>query len=152
MTARIRFLPPAKTINANHRTHWRVKAELTRTWRQTAFFSAKAERLGQLGRCQVRVFFPVRDSRRRDPANWHPTVKPIIDGLVDAGVWPDDTPEWVEVMEPRFYRTGTDVVVELTEVDAPAESVWPNGDERELGLAKVRALKAQRAELRGDAS
>jgi len=42
----------------------------------------------------VRVTFGVRDpGRRRDPHNYMPTVKAIIDGLVDAGVWPDDTPE-----------------------------------------------------------
>lgn len=30
------------------------------------------------------------------------TVKPIVDGLVDAGLWPDDTPEWVTTTEPRL--------------------------------------------------
>jgi hypothetical protein len=27
-------------------------------------------------------------------------VKAMVDGMVLAGVWPDDTPEWVRVSEP----------------------------------------------------
>ena len=36
-----------------------------------------------------------RDRLRRDQDNLVPTLKPCIDGLVDAGVIPDDTPEYV---------------------------------------------------------
>jgi hypothetical protein len=34
------------------------------------------------------MHFP--DHRRRDPANWAPTAKAVIDGLVDAKVFTDD--------------------------------------------------------------
>lgn len=30
------------------------------------------------------------DNRRRDPGNWYPTAKAIVDGLVDAGILIDD--------------------------------------------------------------
>jgi len=52
------------------------------------------------------------DRRRRDPSNYYPPVKAIIDGLVAVMVWPDDTPEWVEVAEP-VLRVGGLVTVEL---------------------------------------
>ncbi len=29
--------------------------------------------------------------RRRDPLNWAPTAKALIDGLTDVGLWPDDS-------------------------------------------------------------
>ena len=45
---------------------------------------------------------PVVDRRRRDPHNFAPTLKHVIDGLVDAGLWPDDTPEYVRTLEPAL--------------------------------------------------
>lgn len=51
--------------------------------------------------------------RRRDPHNYFPTVKPVVDGLIDAGLWPDDTPEWVTTTEPtlRAYGSRAEIVV-----------------------------------------
>ena len=53
----------------------------------------------------VEVFIPFTTNRRRDPHNYVGTVvKWIIDGLVYAGAWPDDTPEWVTVLEPVLVK------------------------------------------------
>ena len=41
-------------------------------------------------------------------------VKAVIDGLVDAGCWPDDTAEWVEIRQPTLQVGGDLVVVALT--------------------------------------
>ena len=43
-----------------------------------------------------------RDKRRRDPSNLIATQKPILDGLVDAGLVPDDTPEYVNELMPKI--------------------------------------------------
>ena len=52
-------------------------------------------------RVQVTLTFPTQ--RRRDPHNYVGTVcKAIVDGLVHAHVWPDDTAEWVTVTEPEL--------------------------------------------------
>jgi len=56
------------------------------------------------GTAMVSFVFPVTTNRRRDPHNFYPTIKPIIDGLTDAGLWPDDTPEYVMTVEPFFSR------------------------------------------------
>ncbi|WP_128683426.1 hypothetical protein [Actinomyces qiguomingii] len=53
---------------------------------QTARFS-RAPRL-ERARIVIESLFP--DRRRRDTHNLMPTVKPIVDGLVDAGLLPDD--------------------------------------------------------------
>lgn len=94
----------------NDRLHWSARSRLTRQWRHAAHVHA-CEQLGRTRSdrarppCGVRVHFPVRDpGRRRDPHNLAPTVKAIVDGLVDAGVWPDDTDEYVTVLDPRFYK------------------------------------------------
>lgn len=62
----------------------------------------------------VTVTLPVRDRRARDPHNYFATVKPVVDGLVDAGLWPDDTPEWVTTTEPRLVPQAPAVVIEIT--------------------------------------
>jgi crossover junction endodeoxyribonuclease RusA len=102
----------------NDRDHWAVQRRRTRLWRQTAHTAAL-----QLGRspaararppCTVTITIPVRAARTRDPHNWAPTMKAVIDGLVDAGVWPDDNAAWVTTTEPVLSTTSSDVVVELT--------------------------------------
>ena len=56
----------------------------------------------------VRLHIPFRDRRKRDPHNYCGTVlKAVIDGLVLAGAWPDDTPEWVGHREPLLYTSTT---------------------------------------------
>lgn len=144
MTTTLRFVPPAARINANDRHHHHERAALTRAWRETAGWAALAQLAGPERahrRSTVRVFFPVRDRRRRDPSNWMPTVKAIIDGLVDSGLWPDDNPEWVEVLEPRFHVAHDEVVVTVEETDEPAPSMWPTEADREAGRAAIAHIR-----------
>lgn len=81
-------------LTANGRVHWRVRAARTRYWRSLTLLQARSrlntgtwQRL-QSARIEIRLDWP--DARRRDPANWAPTAKAIVDGLVDAGLLPDD--------------------------------------------------------------
>jgi hypothetical protein len=64
----------------------------------------------------VLVSFPVTTTRGRDAHNWMPTVKAIIDGLVLVDVWPDDTGEWVTVLDPEFHlvERGDPLLVHVT--------------------------------------
>jgi len=153
----IRFPKPGDFLNANDRQHWRPRAALTAVWKEAAYIAAcqlgdPTERAH--GPSEVRFYFPVRDGRKRDGGNWYPTVKACVDGLVEAGVWPDDNTDWVELRDSRFTRMTTDVVIEIRDLTADVpEPVWPDGTERELGLAQIRKLKAERdAALKGDAS
>ena len=44
-------------------------------------------------------------TRRRDPHNYCGTVlKAVIDALVNKGLWPDDTPEWIGHREPILVK------------------------------------------------
>lgn len=117
-TVTITFPQPADRLSLNDRHHWAVKARITRAWRHAAALTARnqlgyprAER--SLPPCSVRVTFPVKTNRGRDPHNAIASVKPIIDGLVDVGVWPTDTDEFVTVLDPRFAKGADVVTVEL---------------------------------------
>jgi crossover junction endodeoxyribonuclease RusA len=117
MTVTLTFPQPAPRLSMNGRYHHMQRYTLTNKWRNSAFIAATqhpymAPTLKPLP-CFVRVTFPVKDNRRRDSDNPAPTVKAIVDGLVDAGVWPDDTPEWVETLGSRFAKGADVVVVEL---------------------------------------
>lgn len=117
----IRFPAPAKYLNLNDRLHWAERNRRTQLWRHMAGIQARRQ-LGANrahGPCLVSLAIPTdRPNHRRDPSNWTPTLKACIDGLVDAGVWPDDSGEWVGVLEPRFYKpdgpaADADVIVTL---------------------------------------
>lgn len=105
----IRVPSGGERLSMNGRYHWRERAARTEAWRKAAYIGAT--RLGTPAQRRqppsaVLCEFPVRDRRTKDPHNLAPTVKAIIDGLVDAGVWPDDNPEWVTVVDPRFLVVG----------------------------------------------
>jgi hypothetical protein len=84
------FPQPGALLNLNHRTHWRTRARITRQWRLAA--------------AQAALLLGPIDRRRRDPSNLTPLTKAAVDGLVDSGIWPDDTPEYVETLEPRLVH------------------------------------------------
>jgi len=80
-------------LSANDRLHWSVRKRLTEMWRTTGAWQAHKQGVPSLpgGRviCELRLFVR-KNARRRDPANWSPTAKALVDGLVDAEVFPDD--------------------------------------------------------------
>lgn len=90
-----------------------------RVWRQAAMVYARNQwgtgfTKDPLPACTVHVTIPFTTNRRRDPHNYTGTVvKPIVDGLVDARLWPDDNPDWVTVLDPTCAVGGL-VVVTVT--------------------------------------
>lgn len=77
-------------LTANQRLFWRVRAVRTRQWRDYAAERARAKELPLIERARVVCELRFCDARRRDPGNWAPTAKAVVDGLVDAGVFTDD--------------------------------------------------------------
>ncbi|MFJ2733714.1 hypothetical protein [Streptomyces sp. NPDC087317] len=90
-----------KLLNSNQRLHYRRRAEYTSKIREAAMeavsecpalmaalAAAKPDPL--FARAHVLgVLHPPTDGRR-DPANWYPTFKAAVDGIVDAGLLEDD--------------------------------------------------------------
>lgn len=94
-------------INANSRAHWRVRAKITASWRGYAELLATAAGIPPMTKGLVVCELIFADRRRRDPANWHPTAKACLDGLVDAGVFPDDDHKHVTGPDMRIGLVGT---------------------------------------------
>jgi hypothetical protein len=88
-------------LNANQKIHHRVRAEYVRTLRGAAMAGCSEDphmraALVQAGdqpllhHAYILGIFHPASRRRADPANWYPSFKAAIDGLVDAGVLEDD--------------------------------------------------------------
>jgi crossover junction endodeoxyribonuclease RusA len=95
-------IPDAWWLSANDRRHWADKGKRTKALREMGRLNAIAAELPELSTTHVAAFIGYPRNGRADPANAAPTVKALIDGMVDAGVWPDD--DSVHVIGPTFLR------------------------------------------------
>jgi Holliday junction resolvase RusA-like endonuclease len=112
----IEFADPAPRLSLNGREHWRTRARHTKAWRHAAENYTRIARQGRrIGRpVNVRVTFGVRDpGRRRDAHNMAPTIKAIVDGIVDSKLIADDDTAHVTIIDPVFVK-GAGVRIEIT--------------------------------------
>lgn len=93
---------PAPWLNANDRQHWRAKAGRVAVWRDAGHTYAKVHRLPKLGAAYIIAHLRFPDRRRRDAANYQPTLKAIVDGLVDYGLIPDDSTKHLDGPDIRI--------------------------------------------------
>ena len=109
------FNAPDRRMSLNDREHWRVKAKRTKNWRTAAFIAARNAGTRNVGPSLVQITFSVGRNVKRDAHNMAPTIKAVVDGLTDAGCWPDDDTGHVAIVDPKFVkRPGQLVEVELT--------------------------------------
>lgn len=89
------------------------RAVLVSAWRDAAFWGFKKANPQKVpDPALVWIHIPVPDKRRRDPMNYCGTVvKAVIDGLVHAKAWPDDTPDHVTHFEPLLTTDKKQVYV-----------------------------------------
>lgn len=99
-------LPFTAPLSLNHRMNWAVKAKATKPWREAACVLAKAANIPACNRVSIELFYTPRDARIRDPLNLVASLKPIEDGIVDAGVLPDDNPLHHESAMPKITPKG----------------------------------------------
>lgn len=107
------------TVNKERTIHWSSRASVVKAWRE-AFawlaFASKVPTNGTVGPCHIDVVPLTHTRPRHDVAACLPVAKAAIDGLVDAGVWPDDTPD--HVLSVRFWPqqkaadTGVRIVIQ----------------------------------------
>ena len=116
---------PCAWINANERLHWAEKARRTRIWRYTARGAVLAQAKGATFDVPVQITVTVHKARagRWDATNLAPTGKALIDGLVDAGVIPDDSNEYVVGPDMRAgeKRDAACVVVTVRAINQPTK-------------------------------
>jgi len=89
-----------KPANEYRRLHHHARADYDREWRQVFWALAKRARVPKM---PTGVMVTVVQTCRRgtplpDTGAAGPTAKAAIDGLVDAGIIPDDGPDWVRAL------------------------------------------------------
>lgn len=85
---------PCEFLNANRdkSLHWGDKGRMVKQWRSAGRVAAKRAGLPRgLARVQIDAHVIKPIANRFDPANWAPTAKAVVDGLVtDYGLCEDD--------------------------------------------------------------
>lgn len=91
-------------ITLNSRMHWGRHAAIIKSIRRTAWALAKNENI-PTGCAHVTVGLHYRPYRngRRDADNLAPILKAACDGLVDAGLVADDTPQLMSKLMPVIH-------------------------------------------------
>lgn len=86
------FIPKhtAGWISSNHREHWAVRARKTKLWRNLGYFTARQHKLAHYEKVRIVAYIHKTTARRYDAHNLTPTMKAIIDGLVQANLIDDD--------------------------------------------------------------
>jgi len=119
-TYRLRMPWPRPPLSANDRRHYMARAQLVAQVRVTAGWVVRAARIPPCTRVTVGlVYVPVIRRKRDGGENYADTLKAAIDGVVDAGVVPDDTPEYVIRLMPVVApvdrdRPGVFLTLEVT--------------------------------------
>ena len=115
-------------ITSNMRLDWRGKANRTnglRTLAATRWHDAHKAGAQPLDRAECWATLTFRDHRRRDAANWHPTLTAIIDGMVDGtrhlkALWRD---QWAPLLpdDSTAYLRGPFAII-----GEPDRTLQPN--------------------------
>lgn len=85
------LMPFGELLTSNQRLHHMAVHRIRKQLRSEAALAARERALPGLERAAVfYALHPRPVSRKRDPGNWAPSAKAYVDGLVDAGVLPDD--------------------------------------------------------------
>jgi hypothetical protein len=123
VTITLRYDERPFTANAARAaSHWSVTSRKTAAWREAFRFLAQDAGAVGIGPTIVTVTPYLRNRRgRQDVGGCFPAAKAAIDGICDAGAWPDD--DAAHVVELRFrppvYGEGDALVVELLPVAVP---------------------------------
>lgn len=83
------------TTNAERAGNRWERATLTKSWRSAFELLAKSEKIPPMAWVSVTVEPHQKGGRLQDVGACNPAVKAAIDGIVDAGVLPDDSSQYV---------------------------------------------------------
>lgn len=93
---------PATWLNANQRVDLRRQTPDRRAWRDAGHVYARQAKLPKLGRAHILAELRFADARNRDVHNLYPTIKAIVDGLIDFGLLPDDSHHYLVGPDLRY--------------------------------------------------
>lgn len=108
------------TTNAERSGNRWARASNTREWREAFAWLAKRERVPKMRWLNVTVQPVQKRGRLQDTAACNPSAKAAIDGLVDAGVVPDDTGDYVRQITFLPCVRGDDQLILIIEGEQDA--------------------------------
>jgi len=94
------WLPFQKPLSLNDRQGYWAKAKSVKAWRDAAGLALMVEGIPACSRVRLGLHYFPKQDRRRDPDNLVASLKPCADALVDVGIVPDDTQEYVDRVWP----------------------------------------------------
>lgn len=116
-------------MTSNQRKHWAENSKRANRLRTLADFKARAHRTPKITEpVWLHAAIAIPSNSRFDPPNAWPTVKPIIDGLVLAGIFKDDDSKWIPYTSfgrdhtkpaPGHYRITLYAIPESSEIYVP---------------------------------
>jgi len=101
---------PWTTNEERKSRHWANRARRTRAWRESFAWKAKPHRAahGTLSTATITVQPHQSRASLADTAAHNPAAKAAIDGIVDAGLLPDDGPTHLTAITFLAPRRGPD--------------------------------------------
>ena len=108
------------TTNAERSGNRWARAATTKEWREAFTWIAKRERVPKMRWLNVTVQPVQKRGRLQDTAACNPSAKAAIDGLVDAGVVPDDTGDYVRQITFLPCVRGDDQLILIIEGEQDA--------------------------------
>lgn len=105
--------------------HWSVERRIDAMLGSDAWKLAKAAKIPPLARVDVELVYRPGNNRRQDPDGIAPTLSGLLDGIVLAGVIPDDSGRYVRRTDQRIvlldddpeHRTTPSTTLEIYEVE-----------------------------------
>jgi len=105
-------------LTENSRLHHFPKAKLIREIRETGGWLVKQAKIPPVGFCEVTLVWVPSCARNRDDDNPTPTIKALADGIVDAGIVPDDSTKHMRrnptVIDEPSKNPGMWLIIETT--------------------------------------
>jgi crossover junction endodeoxyribonuclease RusA len=108
------------TTNAERAGNRWGRAEHTKEWRESFGWIARKEKIPRMKWINVTVQPFQKRGRLQDTAACNPSVKAAIDGLVDAGIVPDDSGEYVRMITFLPCMRGDDQLTLIIEGEPDA--------------------------------
>jgi len=113
------FRRPPLSANEQRRAHFHQEAKAKKEVGDVVYWLAVRQGIKNLRPSIVTVTWFAPDKRKRDNDGLGPFLKAVKDGLVLAGVWPDDHYLWVveDRLAVKFDKENPRIEILIQEVD-----------------------------------
>lgn len=111
ITYRIEYGARPWTTNSERAGNRWERAKNVKEWREAFFYLAKAQKIPKLKWATITIEPWQKGGVFQDVASCNPASKAAIDGIVDAGVLDDDSPEYLKLVTFLRPQRGKNAMV-----------------------------------------